>query len=298
MREDPSPCAPPAPPAPSAGEDRPLVSIVVPTYRSAATVGACLRSIRGQTYPRTQSIVVDNHSDDGTAEIAADVADVVVTGGPERSAQRNRGVELADGTFVLWIDSDMELPPELVSAAVDAALRSGAVAVFIPEVTVGTGFWTRCRTLERRCYTGEDMIGSPRLVRRDYLLRTGGFVEWLSGTEDAELRMRMLGDGSTLARTPSTIVHLEGRLTLGGVARKRFYYGRGLPRYRAAHPGAMRRQAAATLRAYVRNGRLLVRHPILAAGMAILRGVEVSAYLAGAAAGAVEARRSSPRPTS
>ncbi len=267
-----------------------LVSVVVPSKDSARTIQACLRSIRSQTHTSIELIVVDNGSADGTWEVAQRMADSVLQRGPERSAQRNAGIARARGEFVLWIDADMMLPPDVVERAVGVALRERAVGVFIPEVTVGDGFWTRCRALERKCYLGELMVESPRLARREYLVATGGFVEWLAGTEDAELRMRMLRDGVVLARTDAVIVHDEGRLSLGGIARKRFYYGRGLTRYRREHPGAMAGQAGATVRAFVRNWYLLVAHPLVASGIGLMRTVETVAYLMGAMAGAVGRR--------
>jgi len=242
-------------------------------------------------------IVVDNGSSDGTWEIAQRLADQALRGGPERSAQRNAGIAGSRCEFVLWIDSDMVLPPGLVERAVKEAETAEAEGVFIPEVTVGQGFWTRCRALERRCYVGEPMIEAPRLVRRRYLVDTGGFVEWLSGTEDAELRMRMLRDRVRLARIGPHIVHDEGRLTLRGVVAKRFYYGRGLSRYRAAHAGAMAGQTRATARAFLRSRRMLARHPVLAGGIAIMRAAEVGAYLVGLLAESIAARNERPEGT-
>jgi glycosyltransferase involved in cell wall biosynthesis len=263
----------------------PLVSVVVPTKDSVATIERCLASIRAQRYPAVELIVVDNASADGTWEVAERMADLAIRGGPERSEQRNMGVSRSRGAFVLWIDSDMELRPDVIAVAVDAAERTEATGVFIPEVSVGRGFWTRCRNLERRCYSGEPWIEAPRLVRREYLAGNG-FVPWLSGTEDAELRVRMLSDGSTLAWADGTlIVHHEGRLTLGYVARKRFYYGLGLPRFKAAHPGALSRQARATVRAFARSIPTLARHPVQAAGVFVLRATEAGAYAVGAIAG-------------
>jgi glycosyltransferase involved in cell wall biosynthesis len=281
-------------PAPRDPDQAPVVSVVVPTRNSARTIEACLRSLREQDGPAPEIIVVDNHSTDGTWEVAERLADLALHGGPERSAQRNLGIRGARGEFVLWIDSDMVLPPGLVSRAVREAQATGADGVFIPEVTVGPGFWTRCRALERRCYLGEAMIESPRLVRRRYLVETGGFVEWLSGTEDAELRMRMLDDGARLARVDVAIAHDEGRLTLRGVVAKRYYYGIGLSKYRAAHPGAMSGQATATARALLRSWRMLAGRPALAMGIGVMRAAEAAAYFAGQAAGALRSRRASP----
>ena len=95
----------------------PLVSVVVPTRNSARTIEACLRSILDQRYARIELVVVDNDSTDGTWDIAQGLADAAIRGGPERSAQRNAGVARSGGEFVLWIDSDMILAPEVVRCA-------------------------------------------------------------------------------------------------------------------------------------------------------------------------------------
>ena len=61
-----------------------LVSVVVPTRNSARTIERCLRSIRAQSHPEVELIVVDNDSDDATPELAVGIADLVLHAGPER----------------------------------------------------------------------------------------------------------------------------------------------------------------------------------------------------------------------
>ncbi|MCB0959656.1 MAG: glycosyltransferase, partial [Acidimicrobiales bacterium] len=237
------------------GSPAPLVSVVVPVKDSIRTIEACLRSIRAQTHEPLELIVIDNFSTDGTWEVAQQLAHHAEQAGPERSAQRNLGIARANGPWVLWIDADMELPPTIVERALHAALDEGADGVFVPEVTVGDGYWTACRALERSCCVEEIWVQSPRLVRTDYLRSTGGFLESLSGTEDAELRTRMIADGCRLAWIPDEIVHDEGRMSLGFIWSKRYYYGRGLKRYRAEHPGALSVQAGSAVGAYRRHWR-------------------------------------------
>jgi len=263
----------------------PVVSVVVPTRQSARTIELCLRSVRAQDYPDLELIVVDNFSTDGTIEIARRLADLAIQAGPERSAQRNLGFARSRGQYVMFIDSDMELRPGTVQRAVAAAESRSATAVIIPEVSVGEGYWSTCRVLERRCYMGEELIENPRLFRRSFFEGSGGFVEWLSGTEDSELRWRLRNERAGIARADALIVHHEGRLSLGHTLRERFYYGRGLRRYRRAHPGAMSRQAGAATRAFLRNWRLLAARPDLAAGIVLMRSLELAAYAAGALAG-------------
>ncbi|MHB1599880.1 MAG: glycosyltransferase family 2 protein, partial [Acidimicrobiales bacterium] len=105
------------------------VTVVVPTRNSARTLDACLRSLRSQTHP-CQIVVVDNASTDETAVIARATADVVLEGGPERSAQRNQGARAAQADVVGFIDSDMVLAPGVVAQAV-AAVHRGAGAVIV-----------------------------------------------------------------------------------------------------------------------------------------------------------------------
>ena len=48
----------------------PLVSVIIPTYNSASTLGVCLISLKNQTYKNIEIIIVDNFSTDTTRAIA------------------------------------------------------------------------------------------------------------------------------------------------------------------------------------------------------------------------------------
>ena len=256
-------------------------SVVVPTRESMRTLEACLRSIRAQDVP-VELIVVDNASTDGTYELARELADTAVRGGPERSAQRNAGVRLAAADWILWIDADMVLPPATVSAALATAEQTGADAVAVPELSVGPGFWTACRALERSCYVDDASLHNPRLLRRELLLGDGAFDSAMAGPEDTDLRLRLRSAGTRTALCPDLlIVHDEGRLTLRSILAKRVYYGRSLPAFVAKNPGALAGQGAGTLRALVRHRRRLARHPGHTAGLLVMRAAEAVAYAVG-----------------
>lgn len=262
-----------------------MVTVVVPTRNNERTIEECLKSVVAQTYRPLELIVVDNHSTDATPQIAARYADRVLTGGPERSAQRNLGIEQAVGEWVLWLDSDMILPPKSIEVAVETALSTGADGVALPERTIGEGFWTACRVLERECYLDQPWLHNPRLLRRDFLLGDGGFHLDMSGPEDADLRMRMLAAGARIELAPVVIDHDEGRLTLREVMSKRYYYGRSIPAFAQQHEGAVGAQGKALIKAYVDNRARLARDPQHAAGMVALRSMEVVGYTLGARRG-------------
>lgn len=270
-------------PQESAGID--TVTVVVPTRNNIRTIEACLRSVAEQTHPEVELIVVDNHSSDGTPRLAARYADRVITAGPERSAQRNTGIEAATSRWVLWLDSDMVLPPRTITVALETARATGATGIALPERTIGEGFWTACRALERECYLDDPWLHNPRLVRRDYLVGEGAFHTKMSGPEDADLRMKMRSTGAGIELAPIIIDHDEGRLTVRDVLGKRYYYGRSIPAFASEHQGAVGAQGKAVLRSYARNHRRLLRDPVHAAGMVVLRALEAGGYALGARRG-------------
>jgi GT2 family glycosyltransferase len=246
------------------------VSVIVPTRNSARTLAACLESIRAQTHEPLQLVVVDNGSSDGTDRLATRWADVLLRGGPERSAQRNRGASEATGAFLLFVDSDMVLEPDVVASCMEVAER-GAEAVVIPEQSFGDGFWARCKALERSCYVGDDSIEAARFFRRDVFEAVGGYDEDLAGTEDWDLHERVRQTHALVGRADALIWHDEGRLRLGPLTAKKFRYGRTFGRYLAKHPRQARRQALPFRQAFVRDRRRLAADPVAAAGMLVMK---------------------------
>jgi glycosyltransferase involved in cell wall biosynthesis len=82
--------------------------------------------------------VVDNFSQDYTKKIAQSYTDLFFEHGPERSAQRNYGVDKALGEYVCIIDSDMQLSPEVIEQCVEQfTKKSSLYGVVIPEASFG-----------------------------------------------------------------------------------------------------------------------------------------------------------------
>ena len=253
--------------------DRPEVVVVVPTRNSERTLGACLQSLRRQSLP-CRVIVVDNFSDDRTAKIAAQLADVCLSAGPERSRQRNVGARSSSEPIVGFIDSDMVLDPS-VAAEVVAAIDEGAGMVTVPERSVGEGYWARVRAHERAFYDGRDDVEAPRFFRRDVFEEVGGFDEELDAAEDWDLALRARPLAPS-ARTTSGITHLEGAPTFRQCCAKKAGYALGIRGFAEKHGiGALRRAAR---RPYVEAPwRLVWPHPILGAGVVALKCGETAA---------------------
>lgn len=264
--------------APSQNDPKlPLVSVIVPTRNSAGTLATCLESIRKQSYPKIEPIVVDNFSTDSTCGIATSFAARFYRTGPERSAQRNEGARQSKGVYLTFIDSDMELQPRVIEDCVRKA-DEGYTAIIIPEISKGEGFWSRCRSLEKLCYIGDDDIEAARFFRRDVFFQHGGYDERIAGGgEDWDLPQRIRNRGGKVARIEARILHNEGRLELGTCLAKKYYYGKTIGIYRKKHPELARRQLWPVRPALIRNWRLFLLDPLHGCGLVILKGAEFTA---------------------
>jgi hypothetical protein len=252
------------------------ISVIVTTYNNHRTLAACLRSVKDQTYPAAELIVVDNYSTDDTLEIAKQYTEHVYTQGPERCAQRNFGIHKAAGDYVVIVDSDMELDANVLQGCVDTVTKNLEVAgVIIPEESFGEGFWAQCKKLERSFYVGIDWIEAARFFHRQTLLDIGGYNETLVSGEDWDLSQRV-GAVRKLARTTAYIRHNEGRFKLFTTLRKKSYYAKKFAAYTALqdsspamlqehspdtkpqHSGAGRNPYVIVLKRYV----LFLSHPV------------------------------------
>src|SRR5436190_13119543 len=100
----------------------PLVSVVIPCFNQARYLRGSLRSVHAQTWPRIESIVVDDGSADDTSLVAAMEGATRVVRQRNRglSAARNAGLANARGNYVVFLDADDELLPDAVRLGVES----------------------------------------------------------------------------------------------------------------------------------------------------------------------------------
>lgn len=203
---------------------RSIVSIIVTTRNNHTTLPACLESIKLQTYPNYELIVVDRDSEDDTKDIARQYTSHVFNMGPERSTQRNFGVKKAKGAYVVIIDSDMELSPDVITACVHQVENHPELkGIIIPEESFGKGFWAACKKLERSFYVGIDWIEAARFFDKKTYEKVGGYDEQLVSGEDWDLSGRV-GEIGVIGRIDKFIYHNEGQPKFFSSLRKKYYY--------------------------------------------------------------------------
>ena len=205
--------------------DTPLVSVVIPCHNRAHFLGEAIASVRRQTYPRIEVVVVDDGSTDETAAVAAELGALCIRQENRgAAAARNRGLAESKGDYIVFLDADDRLLEAGIEANVDALSKR-------PEVAFVAG-WSRAVTSnggpiwpfdpapwippEREQYALLLEFHPPIQItevmfRRSVLVAAGGFDESLPAVEDWDLYLR-LGREHQIYRNPGGPPIFEYRL--------------------------------------------------------------------------------------
>ena len=186
----------------------PLVTVIIPTYNHGPFVAETLASVFIQTLGDQEIIVINDGSPDETATVLRPYAErgqIVYVEQENRgqAAARNRGLAMARGEFVAFLDDDDLWPADKLEWQV-AALRSSNVH----DLVAGTvtrdldggadgGLKGMIPNSERQISYDELFWGCPFVSPGQTLMRTaavreaGGFDECIRGVDDFDLYLRM-----------------------------------------------------------------------------------------------------------
>lgn len=194
----------------------PLVSVVTPVYNTARYLRECIESVLAQTWPRLEYIVVDNHSTDGSREIAAEYAERtgrlrVISTDRHLPQLENFNFALAqispESAFTKMVSADDWIYPECVARMVDLARRRDSIGLvgalwLVEDRVVGAGLpYTESifsgRDIGRRQLRRQGFFcGSPSTVlyRSDLVRATPEFFDPRAPHADTERAYRILRD--------------------------------------------------------------------------------------------------------
>jgi len=258
-------------------EQKPLVSVIIPTLNSARFLDKCLSSIIKQKYERIEIIVVDDGSTDGTVDIAEKYnCKVVKNPRRGRAEAKNEGVKHSHGDYLLFVDSDMELTPNVVGECVSLAEKDKHVGgVTIPERSVGKSFWVKVRDFERSFYAGT-VVESARFFPAKLAKEVGGFEEGLVFYEESTLPYKIQMKHTVFKRIKSVILHHEEDFSLFAWLKKKFYYGQTVHLHKHKYNDYSKLQTNVGFRyaLFVKNWRRFLSRPTLALGVTFLKALE------------------------
>jgi len=190
----------------------PLVSIIIPCFNNEAFISESINSALAQTYKDIEIIVVDNGSTDNSIKIIKSYGNQLIFDiCHERGAgaARNRGLELAQGEFIKFLDADDYLSTGCISQQV---IQAKELSGQDKAIVFGDAEWVDIkgnRLLDiGSAYSCEDgtfvdlawmVMNAPLtscpLHQRKYLVEVGGFDNRVTRGQEYDLHMRLYFHG-------------------------------------------------------------------------------------------------------
>ena len=206
-----------------------LVSVVIPTYNRADTVGYAINSALNQTYTDIEILVIDDGSTDQTAQIISQFGSRIKyfykdNGGV--SSARNLGIRKSTGEMIAFLDSDDEWLPNKIERQLRFMHENpdfGMVLCdcnFINSKRHITGKSSRRKDLPHDGFILEDVLLSPSLlpssvlIKKSILIDIGGFDETLKTAEDLDLHLKIANNYKISLRTEPLFNYMRGNAGL------------------------------------------------------------------------------------
>jgi glycosyltransferase involved in cell wall biosynthesis len=248
------------------GDQMRSLTAYVPVFNQASSLPSALRSLQTQTLAPSSIVVVDDASTDNSVDVARALGARVVRmkANRGRGAARQAAMEACDSEFVLCCDATCRLEPDFTERALRHIVHPEVAAVFgvygsASERTLSDRWRARHLFKVGTCEGVNEQAAFATygaLVRRNAVIRVGGFDPSLRQSEDAELGERLRQAGFRVLRDASCLAISTVSNSLVQVLERYWRWHAGL------EPRFSLRQYAATL-AY--SVKVMVRQDLQAA---------------------------------
>ena len=124
-----------------------MISVIIPIYNAEKYLDRCIQSVLSQTFKEIEIILVDDGSNDSSLQICQSYADmyadikVIAQKNSGVSSARNAGIAKAKGEYVMFVDSDDYMLPEMCEIMVNAVKRKHADIVVCGTTETWGGLW-------------------------------------------------------------------------------------------------------------------------------------------------------------
>lgn len=208
----------------SSGQDKTmstLVSVVIPCFNVGQYMKECLASVMSQTHTPLQVICIDNNSSDDTWEVLQElkqswpglVVEKELKAGA--NAARNKGLSLATGEWVQFLDADDLLEPAKLEHQLELISRSGSGIAFVAAACKRrslNGKDTIDHAIEHNrflaAFINKSGITSANLWHAEQLRNITGWNEGIKSSQEADLMLRLIlaGGKYIVDEVPLTII--------------------------------------------------------------------------------------------
>lgn len=181
------------------------ISIIIPMFNEAEHIQRTIKSAQLAATAANldcQIITVDNNSSDHSAVLAEQLgATVIVKPDVKIGALRNAGAALADGDYLAFLDADIEVPPNWLSACLAQQHKQFDVIALDCDTPAQAPWFARAWQKRSMSKSGNnrvlDWLATPNLfLTRQRFKSSTGFNPLLSSGEDKEFGLRLHQQGA------------------------------------------------------------------------------------------------------
>lgn len=182
------------------------VSVVIPAHNAAKFIAEAVASIRAQSLPVQEIVIVDDGSTDATPALVAGFGPEVVYHRQDKqgaAAARNHGAEKASGTWLSFLDAD-----DLWLPGKQAAQLALARAVPQTDVVFGLGcnFTVAADGTRREETPRPAYLPGAAMMRREYFLQQARFDETLKKNEAVGWYLQLQAAGAVIGVVPELVL--------------------------------------------------------------------------------------------
>lgn len=212
----------------------PIVSVVIPVYNGEKTIKETIESVLFQSFADFELLVINDGSTDSTLNVVSTFKDprLKVFSYPNAglAASRNRGISLASGNYISFIDADDLWTPDKLEAQVNALQENppAALAYSWTDYIYESGQFFRQGPHFN--FSGDvfaklllsDFVGngSNPLIRKQVFSEVGGFDESLNAVEDWDMWLRLAARYPFVAVPSPQILYRQSPTSMSANPRK------------------------------------------------------------------------------
>ena len=203
--------------------ENPLVSVIIPVYNAEKYIAKCINSLIEQTLQNFEVIVVNDGSTDSTPDILNKLAKedsriiVINQSNQKQGAARNRGLEIAKGKYITFVDADDWLDLDYLERMYQAIIEDKAdiaVSGLVREYTNSYKYYLKYE--EKQVFRDiSDVIKICKFPSKGYVCGKLFSADLIKGLrfkenvyyEDTAFLIRAFGSTKTLVTVPEILYH-------------------------------------------------------------------------------------------
>jgi glycosyltransferase involved in cell wall biosynthesis len=200
---------------------RPLVSVVVCVRNGEKYVGGCIESLLNQTFKDYEMVIVDDASNDRTAEIISRLKDQRIKCFRNKewfgiAKSRNIGLKHASGKYIFFTDADCTVSKDWIEEGLNC-FADGCVGVEGRVIYVSENYQPAFSDYVMENRDGGKFMTGNAAYRKDIIEATGGFNEKISYFTDRDLGFKIIKHGKVCFNKNMIAVHPQVILTPKGL---------------------------------------------------------------------------------